>query len=966
MRDWDEEISQWLTRVRPGPAREAELVTELLQRLDERYDTLRRQGTAHAQAYRTTLAELNDGCLLTVTKKQGRLHLWLIALVGVIVPQRLRADWRQEWEAELRYRETMLADWDKLNLPNKLDLLRRSVGAFWDALWLQPQRWEDEMLQDLRYGCRMLLKNPSFTLIAVLTLALGIGANTAIFSLTNALLFRSLPVPQPEQLVTFNRGEGMSLGPVSYPDFVALRERNEVLSGLAASHFAELSFGNGSHSEVVRGELVSGDYFDVLRIQPVFGRGFLPEEERTLNTQPVVVISHGFWQSRFNSNPNIISQTITVNRQKYTVVGVAPAGFNGIREMFPTDFWLPLTMLTQVSPAYQTSLSNRHEQLFAAIGRLKSGVSVVQAQAALETINRQLDLADPPPTARQRRANEDRSLKLEQPQGLGIPSLQRRAKIAATLLFVVVSIVLLIACANVANLLLTRATARRKEIAVRLALGASRFRLVRQMLTESLLLGLLGAGAGLLLAFWVNRVLMTLKPPVPGAVGFNLDLRLDASVLGFTLLLALLVSLLFGLVPALAASKPEVVPALKDETGAGKQHGRFNLRNALVVSQLAVSLVLLIAAGLFIRSLQQMQKIDPGFQTENRMALSFYLEPQGYDEAKGREFAHQLTERVRALPGVQAATMANYLPMGFMLLTEEVAIDGRATPPDARNLNVAAQLIGLDYFRALGTPLVRGRDFTPQDSANAPAVTIINETMARRFFPNEDPIGKRLRFGDTASNAQPCEIVGVVKDTLIRLDDQRLRAVTYRPLAQQHSQRVTLLVHADGNPQALFAALRQAVQALDENIPAQDIKTLDEFIAFTFWPMQMGARLVGAFGLLGLLLASVGLYGVMSYAVAARTREIGVRMALGAERRDVLRLIVGQGLRLTLFGAGAGLALALVATRVLQRFLFGIGATDPLTFFGVALLLTFVALLACWLPARRATQVDPLVALRHQ
>ncbi|MEO6726499.1 MAG: ADOP family duplicated permease, partial [Blastocatellia bacterium] len=557
-------------------------------------------------------------------------------------------------------------------------------------------------------------------------------------------------------------------------------------------------------------------------------------------------------------------------------------------------------------------------------------------------------------------------LKLVHPQGIGIPSFQRRAQIAATLLFVVVSIVLLIACANVANLLLVRAAARRKEIAVRLALGASRFRIVRQMLTESALLGLLGAGTGLLLAFWINRALMALKPPVPGAVGFNLDLRLDASVLGFTLLLALLVSLLFGLVPALAASKPDVVRALKDETGAATQHGRFNLRNALVVVQLAVSLVLLIAAGLFIRSLQQMQKIDPGFQTENRLALSFNLEPEGYNEAKGREFSRQLPERVRALPGVQAATMANYLPLGFMLLTEDVTIDGRATPPDARSLNIAAQRVGVDYFRTLGTPLVRGRDFTPQDSANAPAVAIINETLARRFFPNEDPIGKRLRFGDTASNAQPCEIVGIVKDTLIRLDDQKLRAVTYRPLAQQHSQRVTLLVHTDGNPQALFAAVRREVQALDENLPAQEIKTLDEFIAFSFWPMQMGARLVGAFGFLGLLLASVGLYGVMSYAVAARTREIGVRMALGAERRDVLRLVVGQGLVLTLFGAGAGLALAFVVTRVLRRFLFGIGATDPLTFLGVALLLTLVALLACYLPARKATKVDPLVALRHE
>ncbi len=894
-----------------------------------------------------------------------RFWCWLIRLIGVLVPRRLRADWRQEWEVELSYHERLLADWDKLNRRTKFDLLWHSLGALMDALWLQPRRWEDEMFQDLRYGSRMLLKNPGFTLIAVLTLALGIGANTAIFSLTNALLLRSLPVPQPEELVTVSRGDGMG-EPLSYPDFLSLRARNQALSGLAAAHFAELSFGNGSRSEMVRSELVSSDYFDVLRVQPLLGRGFLPEEERSLGTQPVAVLSHGFWQSRFNGDPQIINQTITLNRQRYTVVGVAPAGFNGMTELFRTDLWLPLTMLPQARPLFQASLSDRHDQLFAAIGRLKSGVSVAQAQAALETINRQLELADPPPTARRRGADEDRSLKLEHPQGINLPHFRRRAQIAATLLFVVVSIVLLIACANVANLLLARAAARRKEIAVRLALGASRFRLVRQMLTESALLGLLGASAGLLLAFWINRALMALKPPLPESWGFRLDLQLDASVLGFTLLLALLVSLLFGLVPALAASKPDVVPALKDEAGAEMRRGRFNLRGALVVVQLAVSLVLLIAAGLFIRSLQQMQKIDPGFQTVNRLALSFNLEQEGYDEAKEREFSRQLLERVRTLPGVQAATLANFLPLGFMTLAEPVVIDGRAAPPGERPPFIAAQRIGPDYFRTIGTPLVRGRDFTPQDSANTPAVALINETMARRFFPNEDPIGKRLRIGDPASNPQPREIVGIAKDTLIQSIAEEPMAVTYRPLAQQPSTRLTLLVHTAGNPRALLTAVRREVQALDENMPAQEIKTLDEIVAFSFWPMRMGVRLVGAFGLLGLLLASVGLYGVMSYAVAARTREIGVRMALGAERRDVVRLIVGQGLVLALCGTGAGLALALLVTRVLRKLLFGIGATDPLTFLGVALLLTLVALLACWLPARRATRVDPLVALRHE
>jgi putative ABC transport system permease protein len=825
--------------------------------------------------------------------------------------------------------------------------------------------WLETFWQDLRYGTRMLMKQSGFTLIAVLILALGIGANTAIFSMANALLLRSLPVPQSAELVTVSRGDGTG-EPLSYPDFVALRERNGVLAGLAASHFAGVSFGNGARSEMLRGELVSSDYFDVLRLRPALGRGFLPEEERS--AQPVVVLSHGLWQSRFGADPQIIGQTITLQRQRYTVIGVAPAGFNGMTEMFRTDLWLPLMMLPQVRPMFLTSLSNRHDQVFAAIGRLKPGISLAQAQTAIETINRGLELTAPPPVERRRDPNEDRSLKLAHPQGIGLPHYRRRAQLATTLLFVVVGIVLLIACANVANLLLARAAARRKEIAVRLALGASRLRLIRQLLTESALLGLLGACGGLLLAFWINRALMALKPPLPESWGFRLDLQLDATALGFTLLLALLVSLLFGLAPALATSKPDVVPALKDETGAESRRGifrRLNLRNALVVTQLAVSLALLIAAGLFVRSLQQMQKVDLGFQTENRLALSFNPDQEGYDEAKGREFSHQLLERVRALPGVRAAALTNFLPLGFMELAEPVVIDERATSPENPQF-AAAQIIAPDYLRAIGTPLARGRDFSPQDSANAPAVAMVNETMARRFWPNEDPIGKRLRIGNPEFNPQPREIIGVVRDTVIGSIGEEPKDVTYRPLAQQHSQWLTLVVHTTGNPKALLTAVRREVQALDENLPAQEIKTLDEIVAFSFWPMRMGAGLVGIFGLLGLLLASVGLYGVMSYAVAARTREIGVRMALGAERRDVLRLIVGQGLVLALVGAGAGLVLAFAVTRVLRRFLFGIGATDPLTFIGVALLLTMVALLACWIPARRATKVDPLIALRYE
>jgi predicted permease len=838
-------------------------------------------------------------------------------------------------------------------------LVREVTRETWGWAWIEG------LGQDMRFGVRMLRKNPGFSLIAILTLALGIGANTAIFSLAKALLLRPLPVPQPHELVTIGRGDGTG-EPLSYPDFVALRERNEVLSGLAASHFAEVSFGNGSRSEMLRGELVSNDYFDVLRARPALGRGFAPEEERS--AIPVVVLSYRIWQSRFGGDPSVIGRAIMLHRQRYIVIGVAPSGFNGMTEMFRTDVWLPLQMLPQARPMFLTSLSNRHDQLFAAIGRLKPSVALTQATAALEAINQQLERAEPPPAARRHDPNEDRSLRLEHPQGIVLPHFRRRAQQGSALLFVVVGIVLLIACANVANLLLSRATARRKEIAVRLALGASRYRLLRQLLTESVLLGLLGAGGGFLLAFWLNRVLMSLKPPLPESWGLHIDLQLDTTVLGFTLLLAFVVSLFFGLLPALAASKPDVVHALKDETGVQARRGlfrRFNLRGGLVVMQLAVSLVLLFTAGLFIRSLQQMQKVDPGFATENRLALSFALDQEGYNEAKGREFARQLSERVRALPGVQSAAMANFLPLGFMALTEPVTVNRPGTPPDPNPSMAAVQRVGLDYFRTIGTSLVRGRDFNANDSANAPAVVIINETTARQLFPNEDPIGKRLRIGNPESNPPPREIIGIVKDTVIRSIGEESSMITYRPLAQQHSQWLTLLIHTAGNPNALLPAVRREVQMLDENLPAQEIKTLDEIVGFAFWPMRMGAGLVGGFGLLGLLLAAVGLYGVMSYAVAARTREIGIRMALGAGRRDVISLILSQGLTLSLLGVGGGFLLAIAATRVLQRFLFGIEATDPATFAIVAFLLTIIALLACWIPARRAMKVDPLIALRH-
>jgi predicted permease len=888
-----------------------------------------------------------------------------------MVPRRLRADWRQEWEAELRCRELLLDEWDRLDWRHKLDLLRRSLGAFWDALLLQPRRLEDEMFQDLRFGVRMLAKNPGFTLAAVLCLALGIGANTAIFGVVNAAFWRPLPAAaEPDRIVTLARGNGDG-PPLSYPEFTALRERNEVLTALAAFKLDEVSFGNGERSEVVLGALASGDYFDVLGIRPALGRAFLPEEDRTPGAHPVVVISHSYWQGRLGGDPGLIGQTVVLNGHRFTLVGIAAAGFDGTSAPMRVSLWAPMMMHQLIAPgAPPDLLSNWRFEMFNAIGRLKPGIEIEQAQAALETINRQIEQANPRPVGPGPVPNEDRSLKLIRPQGIFGP-LRQMAATAARLLAATVLMVLLIACANVANLLLARATARRKEIAVRLSLGASRLRLVRQLLTESVLLALLGAGAGLLLAYWLNQLLMTFKPPFPPPQTFTLDLPLDGRALGFTLLVAVVTGVLFGLAPALRASKPDLVPALKDESGVEGHHRRWlNLRNALVVVQVALSLVLLLGAGLFIRGLRRAQSFELGFNPDHVLTFTCNLRLQGYNEARGREFFPRLIERLEHLPGVQRVSLANFLPLGFVGRASPVTPADRDLPPRERPL-ASYFTVGLRYFETIGTPLLAGRDFTPQDTATSPAVAIISEGLQRRLWPeikdSREALGRRFRLGPPS--AATCEVVGIARDSrnsIFRPLDEPPPPTLYRPFAQDYSARASLAVRTSGDPEKLIPAVRRAVAAMDENLPPHELQPLTENVALAMWSARTGAAVLGIFGLLGLLLAAIGVYSVMSYAVAYRTREIGVRMALGARSSDVLKLIVGQGLVLTLIGTAVGLALASAVTRLLASLLYGVSATDLVTFAGVALFLIAVAMVACWLPARRATKIDPLSALRHE
>lgn len=834
-------------------------------------------------------------------------------------------------------------------------------------------RWLEELLQDLRIAVRMLRKNPGFTLVVAATLALGIGANTAIFGLVDALLLRPLPIVKaPNELVLLVRGDGR--GPtLSYPDFKVLRERNEVLSDLALYTQAPISFGNNVRSEVVLGAMVSGNYFDVLGITPSLGRALLPEEDRTPGTHPVVVLSHSFWRTRFNRDLTLVGKTIVLNNQRFTVVGIGPAGFDGERPPMKVSLWIPVmmtaTMRGEPREIRHDPLSNRQDENFGAIGRLKQGVSITQAQTALETINRQLELSNPPPPEQRINPNDDRSLRLLRPHGIMLGPIREMAVTSSRLAGATVLTVLLIACANVANLLMARAAKRRKEVAVRLALGATRGRLIRQLLTESVLLALVGATAGLFLAYWINQLLMAFKPPFPPPFTFALDLSFDFRTFAFTFLLAIATGVIFGLVPALQASRPDVLPALKDGSNAEGTRVRWlNLRNALVVTQVALSLALLISTGLFLRTLRYAQRIDLGFKPDQVLQVSFNLRLQGYNEAKGREFYRQIVERLESLPGVQTASVTNLLPLGFIWLSTPVVPEDREVPPNER-VFAGSVSVGSQYFETIGTPLLRGRGFTAQDTIKSPQVAIVSEKLARRLWPEiKEPgeaLGKRLRVG--RSDSVSCQVIGVAKDArnnIFNRIDREPEPTIYRPFAQNYSAVASLIVRTDGDPRGLFSAVRHEVAALDENLPPQNLQPLSETVSLASWSARTGAAVLGVFGLLGLVLAAVGIYGVMSYSVSRRTREIGLRMTLGAETRDVIKLILKQGMGLTLIGTIIGLMLALAVTRLLTSLLYGVTATDPATFAGVVLFVIGVAVLACYLPARRATKVDPMMALR--
>ena len=815
----------------------------------------------------------------------------------------------------------------------------------------------DSLIKDIRYAVRGLIKRPGFVAIAVITLALGIGANTAIFSLVNTVLLRSLPVERPGEIVSVAiRGKDDSMSAFSYPNYKDFRDRNETLSGLLVYRFVPLSLSRGGVNERIWGYEVSGNYFDVLNVKAIQGRTFLPEEDKTKLSHPVIVVSYDCWQRRFGGDASLVGKDVLINNHQFKVIGIAPEGFKGTEFVYSPEMWLPASMMGWAEPGADW-IDDRNTKNFFAIGRLKSGVNARQAEASLNLLSQQLAREFPD-------SNEGQSIKIG-PPGFILPEFRGAVVSFTWVMMAAVGLVLLVTCTNLAGLMLARATDRRKEIAIRLAMGANRLRLIRQLLTESILLSFAGGAAGLLLALWIVKVLLALKPPIDFPIALDVDI--DWRVLLFSLVVSITAGAVFGLAPALQSTRPGLLRALKDTAAQGGAV-KTRLRSVLVVAQISISLMVLIAAGLVIRTLQQLQTMHPGFETQNALTMSFDLGLQGYDEARAQQFYHQLAERVQSLPGVESAAVTSYIPLSLNFNSRNIFIEGK---PAERGENVPLSMngsAGPGYFKTMGTAILQGREFNEQDLEKSEQVAVVNETFVRRLLPElqnpAEAVGKRFSFHDAGGPfirivgvAQPGKYFNIAEDP---------RSFVWTPMTQDYQSSGILVVRGKGNPEGLIGPVRSQVQSLDPNLPLYDVKTFTEHMKFALFPAKVAATVLGVFGLVALMLAAIGVYGITSYAVAQRTHEIGVRLALGAQLSDVLRLVLGHGLKLTIIGAVLGLFGAFLATRAITSVLYGVSATDPLTFGFVSLLLIGVALVACYVPARRATKVEPLTALRNE
>ena len=812
----------------------------------------------------------------------------------------------------------------------------------------------ETLRQDLRYAVRMILKSPVLSGLAILSLGLGIGANTTIFSVTNALLLQSVPVAEPDRLLavyTTDR-KNPGFGPLSHLNWKDYAKDGEVFEGVLGYDWTPMSLNTGGEPQVLFGQLVSGNYFDLLGVRAVVGRTFGPHEDEVPGRDSVVVLSHAFWTKRFGADPRAVGQTLNLNGAAYTIIGVAPPSYTGLDVGVRPEVWVPMAMNKQVKTGINWYEERRGLFVFT-VGRLKPGITPAQAQARLGMIAQRLETEYP-------NDNKGRSVTVVPLARATVNPNARDGVVAVTaLLMTIVGLVLLIACANVSNLLLGRALHRRREIAVRLAIGANRRRLIRQFLTESVALALPAAALGIAIAYWARGGLLALLPPLPGiAVALHLDL--DWRVLAFTMAVGVGAGILFGLVPALQASKPDVVDALKDgDRTGGSVRRRFGIRDVLVVGQVALSLVALVGAGLFLRSLEATRKTDPGFEAKNLLSVAFDLGLQRYNEEKGVAFLRQARERVASLPGVAAVSHASAGPLAGSVL-RSVFLEGGGDEND-RTL-VQVNTVGPGYFETMRIPIVQGRAITEDDKAGGPKVAVINETMAKKFWPKGDALGKRFHF--FGASEPWAEIVGVARNAKYTFLGEDPQSYIYEAHAQRYSGAQTLIVRTAGNPTPLLVPVERELKALDREVPLTALATVGQTIDDGLWAPRAGASLLGLFGLLALVLAAVGIYSVMSYSVSQRQREIGIRMALGARRGDVLRMMIGRGMRVVAVGLAVGLVISFSLARLAASLLVGVSPWDATAFAGAAAVLAAVAVAANFFPTRRAAGIDPTVALR--
>jgi predicted permease len=820
------------------------------------------------------------------------------------------------------------------------------------------------ILQDIRYALRMMRKSPGFTLVAVITLAVGIGANTAIFTVVNAVFLQPLPLDEPARLVSIftsdqrnNAAGAVTYLPLSQPNAEDVQRRVSSLSGVAFYSGVGVSMTINGQPERLVAELASGNFFDILGVHPALGRTFRPEEDAELGAGPVIVLNHGLWERKFAADPSVVGKAVLLNGQGFTIVGVAPAGFQGTAVLGGPDLWIPMSMHDQVLDGLRKSFFNERRFLATSVvGRLKPGVTFERARAELQALGSDLEHEYPIP-------NKARGLMTLPLLESSIDPNQRGLfSRAGQLMMTVVGLILVIACANIANLLLTRAFGRKREVSIRVAVGASRSRIVTQLLVEALLLSFAGGALGLALATGGRTVLWQFRPPV--LQQSHLDLALDGRVLLFTLCLVVFTGIVFGLAPALQASRPDLVSELKERAGGeASSTRRFGLRSVFIVVQVALSLVALIGAGLFVLSLRNAQQIDTGFNTSNLAMLSFDLGSLKYEPPRVKEFQRRVLETVSALPGIKSATVASRIPLILGGLARSVFPEGQEGSSTRSGIIVELDNVAPNYLRVMGIPLLRGHDFDDSVREDSVKVAIINQTAARRFWPNDDPVGRQFKFFGENTWIQ---VIGVSGDSKYDTLGEDPKPYIYLPLIQNPDPAVTLFFRTNGDSREMLSTVRGAVQALDRNLPLTNLWPIGEVISQGLWAARFGAAMLMIFAVVAIVLCAIGIYGVVSYSVGQRVREIGIRMALGARPVDVLIMILGQSAVTLAIGLAGGLLFAFALARFVMSLLYGVGSNDFVPFAAMALIMAAVGLLATYIPARRATAINPIVALRYE